>query len=714
MLNSRDSYELIFSYEDTKQFLNQVREAADAHRSSLGFLPASVYQEFARKELLYVLVERQDSGVHYRGHLLFELRFPRAHVVQMFTIPECRRSGLASRLIDHFVRALTQFGFTSIYARVAEDLTDANAFWERLRFQVQSVRQGGVSRNRKILVRCRELPSPQLFPTSGINADNPLGLMTALSVTAPIFLLDLNVLFDVAGPRRSRHPDAIHLFHLERMDFCRLAISSEIREELRRTATTGRTDPMDGFIDIFPSFPLYPPSQTDPLLQSLASLVFPLKPSLSANDRSDLRHIATAIQHNLDGLITNDAAVLEAAHQIKKGYGIEVMSPAAFQLDSTVFRQENQYQALSGGILRLLEAGRDSDLAVHALLSKLQLSPATIVSGWLPSTGSVMRFGVWDNDCLVAYATWTNGPSATVAVRMAVDESAAHANSAIQILLVFLLEQLPHQGPRQVTLELPKQHSQTRDLARGFGFRDATDRSCLTKVVLGCVLAKTSWTRSQSELMTKSGIGLPDDIPTYRGFNQQIPLRTPDGNRTHVSLDTLESLLSPALLCLPGRPAVITPVQRSFSEPLLGHSPQGSLLPLGQSSLFQDRTYLSAPKTLRHFKKGALILFYESSKRKGRCSIVAIARVVHAYLRACNDLGDADLGHSVLTKASVDSIGKSKTKTVTVFDNIFPLPRPVSLAFLRSVGCGDANDLISTNSISDTQLQEILIEAFRA
>ena len=52
-------------------------------------------------------------------------------------------------------------------------------------------------------------------------------------------------------------------------------------------------------------------------------------------------------------------------------------------------------------------------------------------------------------------------------------------------------------------------------------------------------------------------------------------------------------------------------------------------------------------------------------------------------------------------------------KTVTVFDNVFPLPRGISLDRLQELGCGRPIDLIKTRSISDTQLQAILVEAFQ-
>lgn len=713
-----DNFKVISGQHATASFINDVQKAADEHRNSLGFLPKSVYAEFARRGYLYVLVETSPKGYVYAGHLLFDCTFPRAKIVQMFTLQKYRRSGLATKLINHLKEFLTQKSFTSIYARVAEDLLEANAYWDRQQFYVQRIVEGGSTRKRKILVRCHELASPQLFPSSGINADNPLGLATSSTSDTPLYLLDLNVLFDLS-PRRLRHDEAASLFQAERMNFCRLAISTEIREELQRTAHQGKTDPMESFINIFPSFPLFQDNDSETLLEDLASMIFPEKKEkaqLSTNDKSDLRHVATVIQRNLAGLITNDSAILEAAQQIKSKYGVEVLSPSAFKLDESASLGSSKFETADNSTLTLLEVSSIDELPVHALLSKLKLSGSTISTGWLPTEAHgriATRCAVWDDTTLVGYLTWSvRDNTGSVIARVAVDETNPHALSAARILLIYLLEQLSPNGPYQVRLELPLHQSYVRELASGFGFSRSPEQNCLSKIILGGVLTSKTWSTYQDKLARKSNLKLPASIPTYRSIDQQIQILTPDGNQTHVTLDSLESLLSPALFCLPGRPAVITPVQRSFSEALLGHSRQASLLPMSTASLFQDRHYLSSPRTLQHFKRGTLILFYESTKQKGRSEIVAIARVRQAFLKPSNTFDESDLTQSVLTATSLPNIGKSNIKTVTVFDNIYPLHHPVPLKSLQRIGCGRPNDLITTHPISDIQLQEILREAF--
>ncbi len=120
---------------------------------------------------------------------------------------------------------------------------------------------------------------------------------------------------------------------------------------------------------------------------------------------------------------------------------------------------------------------------------------------------------------------------------------------------------------------------------------------------------------------------------------------------------------------------------------------------------------MSAERRLRHFRRGTIILFYESSRDHGAAAIVAVARVQWAYLKPADAIDRTDLNPSVLDAESLGAIGSSKLKTVTVFDNLMPLPRHVPLAKLRSIGCGNATQLISTRPVTNEQLQCVIREA---
>lgn len=701
---------------DVAPYTSAVSAASDAHRDLLGFLPRGVFEEFARRDDLFVLVCETRSGTEYAGHLMFARRFPRATVRQIFVTPEHRGKKCARLLIDHLAAILTREGFTSIYARVGEDMCEANERWRSLGFRVQRTEPGGVTTGRTIVVRVRELESPQLFPTRAIDQSDPLGIANAPSVELPLFLIDLNVLFDLS-PTRKRHDEAIALFKAERANFCKLAISEELIVELERTAVPGRPDPMMDLARIFTRFPVSKVGKDEPLFQEIHRLVFPNRSAseLTANDTSDLRHLITAVENGLAGFITNDQASLTAAERLKARFGIQVFSPRSFVPDESTALLTASFE-VSEAHLALRPVEQCDHAEIRELLNRQGVTPAELASGWLPpgsgrpiSSSCAVRHG----KDLLAYFTWSNIKQGdAIVIRAAVDETKPFSLEAARGVIMHCMNLLVD-GPTILRLKVSSDQILIREVALGMGFSRSRGGGELTKLALGLVATRGTWRRCRSALTELSGLRMDGSLPPYRGLEQQISYVTRNDDLGHESLERLETLLAPVLFCLAGRPAVITPIQHEFAKLLLPHSPQRSLLPAPSSNLFHERHYLSHPNTFNHFKRGTLILFYESKHPRGRGELVAIARVRRAYLKEVPDLGAADLVQSVLTPGTLPKIGNSMVKTVTAFDNAFPLPSPIPLDRLQDLGCGRATDLITTRPISDTQLQSILAEGFK-
>ncbi|MBN9463989.1 MAG: hypothetical protein J0H00_22545 [Burkholderiales bacterium] len=250
-----------------------------------------------------------------------------------------------------------------------------------------------------------------------------------------------------------------------------------------------------------------------------------------------------------------------------------------------------------------------------------------------------------------------------------------------------------------------------REIAAGLGFVGVGKGTDLSKLVLNRIVTLKNWAATVSDLCSFARLKLPTTCPAFKDIDQQVEVLCPDGNRRFVRLHEIESGLSPAIFCLPGRPAVITPILREFAEQLLEHSPQTTLLPRSRAAQFSERHYLSSERTLKFFGRGTLMLFYESSRGKGISSVVAIARVQRAYLKPKGVIDQADFDPSVLSPETLSSIGISEAKTVTAFDNVIVLPKPVSLRSLRKIGCGEPTQLITTRPITSEQLNKILDEA---
>ena len=713
-MNSSDPvFRILSRSNDVAPFVLSASATADEEKEALGFLPRSVFDELAAKQQLFVAVHEWRGDQTYAGHLLFGGPYPKAKVLQVCVAPLHRRSGLATKLVDELKRQLTLDQYISVQARVAEGLTEANAFWQRQGFYVQSVAPGGKARKTTIVVRSHELSTPQLFAASGLTDDDPLGLQSSATDT-PIFLLDLNVLFDL-GPRRERNQDALDLFSVARMGSCQLAISSELSVELERTATPGKTDAMQAYAKIFPTFPVPTQDEWDSLSPQLTTIVFPDRRwlgAMSANDVSDLRHLATAIRHGLTGLITNDGAVLAAAAALKLHFGIQVLSPTAFRETTAVPPSAHAFDTPSTETLLMATVAASSVEAVQTLLTKLGVTKSAQLADWavVDSNERVCtRRGAWNEHMLVGYLLWPKWTAGSVlTARIAIDESQSLAQSAVRALLHDVIGESTSTGASQVRLGFPPRQALIREEASRLGFTGTNDNQSLAKVILNRIVTEANWDSCRAKLLASAHIELPESMPSFRTCEQQLQLKREDGNRTFVSLMKLEALLSPALFCLPGRPALISPVRRKFSAQLLAHLPQKSLLPQARASLFQAKHYLSDPRTLKHFKRGHLLLFYESTRERGMGAIIAIARILHAYLTAKDAIDQADLDPSVLDADVLNTIGRSPIKTVTVFDNVMLFPQPVPLSILRQIGCGEANSLISTQRINAEQLRTIL------
>lgn len=701
-------------------FVPTVSLVADSATKFLGFFPRSVYSDFCRKGQLFVAVKKTSStDSQYMGHLLFDFRFPRAYIRQIYVTEGYRHQKVAKKLVDALKAILTEGQFISVHARVAEDLRDANDFWESQGFYAQRVEVGGISRRRMIVVRAHELKTPQLFAPSGISALDPFGLDTLEGSDRPLYLLDLNVLFDL-GPRRFRHQQALSVFKAERLQACALAISSEIEAELKRTTREGKTDPMLAFASTLATFSVPLRGEQQSLLEQLAISIFPDRASsgtLSVNDQSDLMHLATAIHHGLSGFITSDAAILDAAPILRRKFNVDVISPELFVVAPSGSLESIAHEVQGAATIEVLTASTTHMDAIRQLLSSLLISTASQAQQWAASdmlnTACVRRVALIDGVVAGYLVLPANILNYEIRAYIAVDEQQKHVCELVQSLLRQISGQIKTGEVRHIKLVFPPRQASIREVAATFGYVGTTaEGGNLQKIAVKQCITDGAWERTRDLLWHSTKLDIGSEVMTFRHVDQQVPLTRPDGQKVLVSLFKLESLLAPVLFCLTGREGVMVPIRKHFVEQLLVDSPQQSLLPKGKAELTPSRHYFSDKKTLKNFKRGDLLFFYESSKHKGAGAVIAVGRVLRAYVREETAMLESDFGPSVLDSERLFSIGVSKVKTITVFDNVQRLVRPFPLSELRELGCGEPHQLLTSQRLSSVQVQAILSKGF--
>lgn len=717
MGNQPLAIELRFKREEVLPFVEQVVVAAESDRAALGWFPRKVYQEAAISERLIVASVRKADTMRYAGHLLFATTFPRGYVMQLHVDVGYRRNGVAVRMLNALKDHLSALNYIAIGARVAEDLRDSQEFWQRQAFYAHGTAPGGKTRGRTLVLRSHELPTQQLFAPSGVNHRDPLGLAGDSTSATKLYLLDLNVMFDL-GPRRARHQDVLDLFALERLGVCRLALSTEFDVELKRSATNGKTDPMQGFGQVFPKFAAPPDDVMVRLTRDLGPVIFPERyaaGTLTPNDLSDLRHLGTAIHHKLAGLVTSDGAMRDAAAMLRSRYGVEVLSPSAFSILGELDNGLGAVTASTRDTVELLELPSGREVQVRDLLASLGVGVVDQTSLWAADDGASRarhRFIVLENQQVIGYLMWPSSlRGGACDAFLAVDERVTCAQDASRLLIVHLMG-WADQDVQRVRLTLASQQASVREVALELGFTGTDQTRSLHKVSLHRVLLPGNWSSIRARLQAASELVLPAAMPVFRAADQYVELTRPDGHRMQVTAFALETLLSPALICMPGRPGVIVPIQRDYAEHLLDHLDQMQLLPRAKALIYQQRHYLSSPKALKAFQRGSLMFFYESTRSKGQKAVVAVARVISAHLSAEGAIDKADLARSVLEPDNLAAIGKSDVKTVVVFDNLMRMSRPVPLESLKRFGCGEATQLLTSRPLTPEQIDNILLEGF--
>jgi hypothetical protein len=265
-----------------------------------------------------------------------------------------------------------------------------------------------------------------------------------------------------------------------------------------------------------------------------------------------------------------------------------------------------------------------------------------------------------------------------------------------------------------VRLRLIHGHSKTVSVALSHGFRPSSDQNgneqSLYKVCVGKCVTVAAWSSIRSSLENICGLVLPQESPTWGKPSDTVEIIAPAGNRIAVTLDDLETFLSPVLLLIPGRPSSIVPIRARFAADLFGNPLQPKLLHSPEATFLRERVYFSDPKTSPLLQKGRVIFFYESGKDKGRSSIVAAARVTRTDLLVKEGVISELLRRGVLSEQKIKRMGRSRFSAATIFDNIFHFRTPVSRKRLGELGFKDPVNLITTKSFSDSFFESIIEE----
>lgn len=704
--------------EDVVPFLRFVKAGADSAKEELGFLPEKVYDDLAVSGKLLVATVTANGQEIYGGHLMFGGVYPNAKVFQLFVALGCRGNGIARRLIGHLKERLTANQWLSIKASVADDLP-ANDVWAHMGFHIVRTRPGGSARKRRINVRVLELDTPSLLgPMRGLARQEGLRLAERLS-HRPIYVIDLNVLFDTIR-KRPRSKSAAKVIRAGLSNSIRLMVAAEFTEELLRTSTDTSNDPVLAFASQLDSLSRPPDKVLRPLVNMLASVIFherAARGTLTERDMSDLVHIATAIQHRAAGFVTSENAILRASGYLHDAHKIDVIGVEEFAqiVDVGVRLPRASTTNVASGTLHTCR-NHESDLAhARTFLETMRAESAFIHEALACQGSSTQWLLVTGGSEPLAYAKWEvhGGLRRAADVYLCVDEGHHAAETIIDHLLDAIPRELSGIAPTLIRLHISSGQVMTRQAALSMGFLPpdgaSNSTSKLQRLAVGRVISAENWTSVRQFLASVAALSLPAQIPTFVAGNPRILVNT--GQRDiEMTLAEIERALSPVLFLFRGRGGVIVPIQEQYARELLGSSPQLSMWAPPEAILRRERVYISAPSTLRRMTPGTPMLFYESLDGNGRGCVVALARITDSRAVSKMEALGKVKQRGVLDDRTLEQRSVGEEVTETSFDNIFLFKSPVALKRLRQLGCADGSNLISAKTISFDRLAQVVKE----
>ena len=496
----------------------------------------------------------------------------------------------------------------------------------------------------------------------------------------------------------------------------RLVVADEFASELKRTSKDQTNDPILQMALRLPRLPAVDPSKHRELSDKIHNLVF-VEPGLASagtsQSISDAAHIAHAALSRASAFITRDGILLGASGIILDEIGIDVISLdeiASLLVEDSL---PSARSSLSGTGFSF--GNITGDELKSYLVSSSVSSEIADEFGTMSVVGeSRMACAIRIADRILAVGALTVSHGMQPIGRMLVHTCEDQLDGGL--FADFLIDRLTRDASRShptaiELIHIPGQSS-VNSIAQSRGFLRSKSGSTYQKIALGRPLTSTNWGECAAEIRRRTGLSLPADMPASTGSGAEIQVTARTGQAATHPVSQLAELLSPTVVIWPGHDGVLVPIAKAYASELLGTDPQQNFafMESKDAAFLARRAYVNAPRNAKIMPLDGPILFYESKRTGGRGAIVAVARIVDRTLLPKSEL-PADSQRRLVVD-DVDAFSATDDVLVTSFDNVFPLPMPVPLSYLKTIGAAGNANLISAVSLSSEKITKILAQGW--
>ncbi|MGJ8609539.1 MAG: GNAT family N-acetyltransferase [Octadecabacter sp.] len=684
--------------------LDRLVNLADQYKDEIGFwAKASIQSAIERNRLLAAFHQGTDTIV---GFMIFSGIFPTSKIQAVVVHRDWQRQGVAQLLIDAAIERLEREGFMTVSARPAEDLVAAQTFYEKNNFQVARVVEGGKARKRRIIVRERALAVPSLF--DALDRSRKAPTLTPMPAQDRLWVLDINVLFDLIKHGRDRYQQAYRMFGAALAGRINVVVTSEFQRELARNKPKVRADPAYELASALPTMHLSNDAALKDLAKQVHDLVFVQKGSRQAGSvqaLSDSRHVAESILGKAGAFITSDGPMLDTRTEIRSTFGLDIAALDEFDDALSSYTLATSFAQTSAEGFDISGGQFDEVLpfaigcGAEALLIKFQRANRNIANSVVVARNqSGETHGV-----LILRKSQVLGEQTEILLLC--DQKKSMASHVVDALLTKAIDDIAQAGPQLVQISTAQGQTIASKLALEAGFRPSEGKHTYQKLILGRPVTPKCFDVVQNKLRLLLG---------ESGVHQWMPSNFEDIDQLHQQptdeFDDLEQFSSPALFASNHRNIIIQPIAKSFADQLLGTTGQLSFLEQFGGATKSEKIYVCSGRKRNSYHIGQIVLFYESSRTGGRGAVVAAASVRSVLLMDKEKVTQRNLSKTVLD--SVSDMSSTDEVTMVGFSNVLRLPNPIRLPRLKALGAHTGQNFVSATPIATHVGQAILDEGW--
>lgn len=684
--------------------INAIVSIADSYKVELGFWSRKALCDAINRNRLVAAIATNSSESITLGFLIYSGVQPNGKIQAIAVLKDHARKGVGQALLDAAVSRLEAEHFICVRANPAKDLVSAQEFYKKNKFEIVRIERGGKRRNRQIIVRERTLNVPTLFNAVYVN-HNTASSLAVEGAPNRLWVIDVNVLFDLVKSGRDRYQKAYDIFGAALAGRINIAVASEFKRELKRNSKKINDDPIFALASALPTIFVNETDRISVKAKEAHELIFRddyPKQAESPRAMSDCRHIAECVLGNAAAFITSDGPLLSSRKKVRERFGLDIASLEDFHDALSCYN-------ITSGMMGVTAEGFHIKTGNHKdalqLIDKAKAMPY-LDEFMAPSpqtnrTDTLVAFDDADNAIGLLAVRTPLSLGKSHKMTLIVDHQEGIAEVVADALMGKGLDALARMGPHLVEMtEIPGQLL-ARRTAYQLGFKKSNVDGCLAKLVLGSPITPGNISDQIEKLHLLLGKNLAEHLLPISMDSLDVLFEN--------SLDKFERLeksVSPGLLVSNRREIIIQPIEGPFATELLGTSGQMNLFKQLGGAYRTEKIYVCSSNKKSFFHPNQVILFYESKRSGGRGAVVAAGNIVGVLVQNKKNVNENQMKRTVLDK--VDDLSSSERVTLVRFNSLLRFPHPVSLKTLKSLGAHSARNFVTATKVTTSIGQKIL------